>query len=186
MLRRNSVNTCNAQALGVVPHLRAGPGVQGANSSYQSPCRGAQWSQPEQNQKSRNCFATALEGHVFARSFWAVPGLQPFLWLLCSQRLSAVASPRWSGAPGRVSSAPVAPGLLSCGTWDLPRPGIELVSPASVGGFLTTEPPGKPLAAALNAGVQGGKVQDRRPTCPQSPYLLDVWADSQAQRASKG
>ena len=27
--------------------------------------------------------------------------------------------------------------------WDLPRPGIELVSPALAGGFLTTEPPGK-------------------------------------------
>ena len=30
--------------------------------------------------------------------------------------------------------------------WDLPRPGIEPVSRASAGGFLTTAPPGKPLA----------------------------------------
>ena len=29
------------------------------------------------------------------------------------------------------------------GTWDLPRPGLEPVSPALVGGFLTTVPPGK-------------------------------------------
>ena len=29
--------------------------------------------------------------------------------------------------------------------WDLPRPGIEPVSPALAGGFLTTSPPGKPL-----------------------------------------
>ena len=171
MLHRNSVNTCNAQALGVVPHLRAGTGAQGANSSYQSPCRGAQGSQPEQNQKSRSCFATALEDRVFARSLWAVLDLGGGAGLSSGCCLSAVASPRGSGAPG----------LLSCGTWDLPRPGIELVCPALAGGFLTTEPPGKPLAAALSAGVQGGKVQDRQPACPQSPYFLDVWADSQAQ-----
>ena len=41
--------------------------------------------------------------------------------------------------------------LSSCGTqalllhsmWDLPRPGIEPLSPALAGGFLTTAPPGK-------------------------------------------
>ena len=33
---------------------------------------------------------------------------------------------------------------LLCGMWDLPRPGLELVSPALAGGFLTTAPPGKP------------------------------------------
>ena len=32
---------------------------------------------------------------------------------------------------------------LLCGMWDLPGPGIELVSPALAGGFLTTAPPGK-------------------------------------------
>ena len=43
--------------------------------------------------------------------------------------------------------------LSSCGTWalllhsmwDLPGPGIEPVSPALAGRFLTTAPPGKPL-----------------------------------------
>ena len=29
-------------------------------------------------------------------------------------------------------------------TWDLPRPGLEPVSPALAGRFLTTVPPGKP------------------------------------------
>ena len=29
--------------------------------------------------------------------------------------------------------------------WDLPRPGLKLVSPASAGGLPTTAPPGKPL-----------------------------------------
>ena len=31
-----------------------------------------------------------------------------------------------------------------CGTWDLPRPGLEPVSPALAGRFSTTAPPGKP------------------------------------------
>ena len=43
--------------------------------------------------------------------------------------------------------------LSNCGSraqllrsmWDLPRPGLEPVSPALAGGFLTTAPPGKPL-----------------------------------------
>ena len=33
--------------------------------------------------------------------------------------------------------------LLLCSTWDLPGPGIEPVSLAPAGGFLTTAPPGK-------------------------------------------
>ena len=32
---------------------------------------------------------------------------------------------------------------LFCGMWDLPRPGLEPVSPALAGGFLTTETPEK-------------------------------------------
>ena len=32
---------------------------------------------------------------------------------------------------------------VPCSTWDLPRPGMEPMSPASAGGFLTTGPPGK-------------------------------------------
>ena len=33
---------------------------------------------------------------------------------------------------------------LLCGMWDLPGPGLEPVSPALAGGFLTTASPGKP------------------------------------------
>ena len=33
--------------------------------------------------------------------------------------------------------------------WDLPGPGIEPVSPALAGGFLTTVPPGKPVGSLL-------------------------------------
>ena len=47
--------------------------------------------------------------------------------------------------------------LSSCGSraqllrgmWDLPRPGLELVSPALAGRFSTTAPPGKPKAQLL-------------------------------------
>jgi len=39
---------------------------------------------------------------------------------------------------------------------DLPDPGMELTSPALAGGFLTTDPPGKPsLALGLNLRVPG-------------------------------
>ena len=34
---------------------------------------------------------------------------------------------------------------LLCGTWDLPRPGLERMSPALAGRFSTTAPPGKPV-----------------------------------------
>ena len=47
--------------------------------------------------------------------------------------------------------------LSSCGSraqllrsmWDLPRPGLEPVSPALAGRFSTTAPPGKPAATLL-------------------------------------
>ena len=35
------------------------------------------------------------------------------------------------------------------GMWDLPRPGLEPVSPALAGRFSTTAPPGKPLEVFL-------------------------------------
>ena len=42
--------------------------------------------------------------------------------------------------------------------WDLPRSGIETVSPALEGGFFTTEPPGKPhkcLVSRMNIKIYG-------------------------------
>ena len=38
---------------------------------------------------------------------------------------------------------------LLCGTWDLPGPGLEPVSPALAGGFSTTMPPGKSPAGVI-------------------------------------
>ena len=45
-------------------------------------------------------------------------------------------------------------GFSCCGAralgWDLPGPGLEPMSPALAGGFLTTAPPGKPSSSDLN------------------------------------
>ena len=48
----------------------------------------------------------------------------------------------------RLSSCGLRAQLLR-GIWDLPRPGLEPVSPALAGRFLTTVPPGKPLCYCL-------------------------------------
>ena len=40
---------------------------------------------------------------------------------------------------------------LLCSTWDLPRPGLEPVSPALAGRFSAIAPPGKPGTVFLNA-----------------------------------
>ena len=41
--------------------------------------------------------------------------------------------------------------------WDLPRPGIEPVSPALAVRFFTTEPPGKPSTAVFLSGKSCGQ-----------------------------
>ena len=41
------------------------------------------------------------------------------------------------------------PAQLLRGMWDLPGPGLEPISPALAGGFLTAEPPGKPKDSYL-------------------------------------
>ena len=40
------------------------------------------------------------------------------------------------------------------GMWDLPRPGLEPVSPALAGGFITTALPGKPSTQTLESQLQ--------------------------------
>ena len=47
------------------------------------------------------------------------------------------------------SSAVAAHGLSGSCTWDLPRLGIQPVSPTLAGRFFTMEPPGKPLVLSL-------------------------------------
>ena len=58
--------------------------------------------------------------------------------------------------------------LSSCGSraqllhgmWDLPRPGLEPVSPALAGRFSTTTPPAKPPLSFLLSFIQKGREQD--------------------------
>ena len=45
---------------------------------------------------------------------------------------------------------------MPCSPWDLPRPGIEPVSPALAGGFYTTEPGGKPLCKVFENTMEVG------------------------------
>ena len=44
--------------------------------------------------------------------------------------------------------------------WDLPGPGVKPVSPALAGGFLTTEPPGKPYRWLLRRAVVAQMVKN--------------------------
>ena len=58
-------------------------------------------------------------------------------------------------APQRAGSSEArTPARVSCtGGRDLPRPGLEPVSPAQVGGFFASEPAGKPRVHFLNLSV---------------------------------
>ena len=81
----------------------------------------------------------------------------PLLWSIWSSvvvthRLSSCRSPTWdppgfssygSEALQRTLRICGARAQLLCDIWSLPRPGIEPVSPALAGAFLSTEPPGK-------------------------------------------
>ena len=57
----------------------------------------------------------------------------------------------------RLSSSGARAQLLR-GMWDLPGPGLEPVSPALAGGFLTTAPPGKPCACFLTVATRSYKI----------------------------
>ena len=64
--------------------------------------------------------------------------------------------------------------------WDLPGPGLEPMSPALAGGFLTTAPPGKPSQAILNPLMTFMK------TCPDVIYMhklgqIYVWESKRLQ-----
>ena len=59
---------------------------------------------------------------------------------------------------------------LLCGMWDLPRPGLEPVSPASAGRFSTTEPPRKPPSAHFLTRLWGFIIL----SCVSCLYVLDI------------
>ena len=80
-------------------------------------------------------------------------------WLLSSRsmgsRYSGFSSCGTRALERRLNSCGALAYLL-CGMWDLPGPGIEPMSPALVGGFLTTAPPGKPLVSYWSTVMQHG------------------------------
>ena len=67
----------------------------------------------------------------------------------------------------RLSSCGTRASLL-CGMWDLPELGIDAVSPALAGGFLTTEPPGKSWGFLIDLSLECGPKKVSRFT----PMLL--------------
>ena len=95
-------------------------------------------------------------------------------WVFVSVRgLSPVAasgghSSSWCAGLFTIAASPVAEHRLqtrrlsNCGSrawllrgiWDLPRPGLEPVSPALAGRFSTTVPPGKPDQSILNQHIR--------------------------------
>ena len=66
---------------------------------------------------------------------------------------SSCASP----APECKSSSCGTRAQLLCGMWDLPRPGLEPMSPALAGGFLTTVPQGKPKPYFLDSFLHSSR-----------------------------
>ena len=101
---------------------------------------------------------------------------------------------------GTRASVVAARGLCSCGAWasllrgmwDLPRLGLEPVSPALAGGFLTTAPPGKPniqgfvwtnslisLGQTPRRGITGSFANcltfEELPECFPNPAVLTVF-----------
>ena len=73
----------------------------------------------------------------------------------CRARASVVVAHRRSSCGSRalerrLSSCGAQAQLLR-GMWDLPGPGIEPMSPALAGGFLTTAPPGKSISFYFEA-----------------------------------
>ena len=62
--------------------------------------------------------------------------------------------------------------LLLCGMWDLPGPGIESVSPALAGGFLTTAPPGKSYFVSFFLPFAKIRLSLMKPPCFQNTSPL--------------
>ena len=72
--------------------------------------------------------------------------------------------------------------------WDLPRPGLEPVSPASADRFSTTAPPGKPKIIFYLFYLNGGNAQrhqsDSLKSTTAGEFTPRVWANSTNQGAS--
>ena len=81
--------------------------------------------------------------HFCARAFSSCGKWGPLFIMVCGPLTIVVAEHRLQRR--RLSNCGSRAQLLH-GTWDLPRPGLEPVSPALAGRFSTTAPPGKPTS----------------------------------------
>ena len=77
-------------------------------------------------------------------------------------------------------------GFVSHSMWDLPGPGIELVSPALQGGFLTTGPPGKPSFLTFEWGDWPSSCLDALPSAGSPPCPPDSQVPSPAALTPPG
>ena len=79
----------------------------------------------------------------------------------------------WSTGSRRAGSVIVAHGpSCSMAMWDLPRPGLEPVSPALAGRFSTTAPPGKPQKCELLRQATPPKESEDIPFPTKGVYLF--------------
>ena len=62
--------------------------------------------------------------------------------------------------------------------WDLPGPGFEPVSLALAGGFLTTEPRGKPLTLYLEVEISWKAGEVNFPSFQLNKHLLKIYTVS--------
>ena len=101
-----------------------------------------------------NLFLAVLGLRFCARAFSSCGERGP-LFIAVRRPLTIAASPvaEHRLQTGRLSSCGSRAQLLR-GMWDLPRPGLEPVSPALAGRFLTTAPPGKPLISFYNSFIE--------------------------------
>ena len=122
-----------------------------------------------------------------------------FLWLFMCLAVSGVRCGLWDLRGGNAGSLLVARGLPSCGAWLqclcvglvdpldprrilAPRPGIELLSPALQGRFLTTGPPGKSLNKVPS---QSESLRTQREPRQHMPCIWNREADMQLKTDDK-
>ena len=90
-------------------------------------------------------FMVALGLHFYARAFSSCGKLGPLFIAVCGPLTIAASLVAEHRLQTRRLSNCGSRALLLCGMWDLPRPGLEPVSPALAGRLSTTASPGKPL-----------------------------------------
>ena len=122
-------------------------------------------------------FLTVLSLHFCARAFSSCGEWGPLFIAVCGPltvAASLVAEHRLQMR--RLSSCGSRAQLLR-GMWDLPRPGLEPVSPALAGRFLTTAPPGK--SSFFFFGHTGQLVESEFPDKGSNPWKFGVLTTGQ-------